>query len=357
MDVIGGREKWSVEQGDCLAWLAGLPEACVDLCVFSPPYEKARLYLENGEDLGIARDTEQWVAWMADVIKAALRITKGLVVCVCEGQTRNYRYSCGPALLMADLHRAGVCLRKPPIYRRIGIPGSGGPDWWRNDWEWCVCATNGGRLPWSDNTATGHPPKWGPGGEMSHRVADGARVNQWGHSIKSGATVVAKDGVVRSKGKRPSHRVAKMTASSDHKDGDTETQEGYDPPVLANPGNVVQQTYTASEVAALLGKPTDVLDCDVGGGLMGSDLAHDNEAPFPESLVEPFVRCFAPEGGIVCDIFSGSGTTAAVSRKWGRRFIGCDLRESQVQLSRRRLEEKATMFDGIEETQSTTEGA
>ena len=27
-----------------------------------------------------------------------------------------------------------------------------------------------GKLPWSDNTACGHPPKWAPGGEMSHRL-------------------------------------------------------------------------------------------------------------------------------------------------------------------------------------------
>lgn len=328
MDVIEGRGKWSVEQSDCLSWMAGLPEACVDLCIFSPPYERARLYLENGEDLGIARDTEQWVAWMVDVIKAALRITKGLVVCVCEGQTRNYRYSCGPALLMADLHRGGVNLRKPPIYRRIGIPGGGGPDWWRNDWEWCICATNGGRLPWSDNTATGHKPKHGPGGPYSYRTLDGERVNVTRHKTRG------------TSGHGKGHdTIYHAPGTLDRKITE-----------IANPGNVVHQIYTAKEVAKLLHFETDYIDCgSVGGGHLGSDIAHDNEAPFPESLVEPFIRCFAPEGGIVSDIFSGSGTTAGVARKWGRRFIGCDLRESQVQLSRRRLEEKATMFDTIEE--------
>ena len=47
------------------------------------------------------------------------------------GQTRNYRWSAGPALLMAELHRAGLSLRNPPIFSRVGIPGSGGPDWLR----------------------------------------------------------------------------------------------------------------------------------------------------------------------------------------------------------------------------------
>ena len=52
----------------------------------SPPYEGARLYLEDGRDLGIARDTEAWVAWMVQVVKASLRVCRGLVAFVVEGQ-------------------------------------------------------------------------------------------------------------------------------------------------------------------------------------------------------------------------------------------------------------------------------
>lgn len=66
---------------------------------------------------------------------------------------------------------------------------------------------------------------------------------------------------------------------------------------------------------------------------MGSPLAHENEAPFPESLAEFFVKTFCPPGGIVCDPFVGSGTTAKVACVNGRHFIGCDIREDQVNLA------------------------
>lgn len=89
----------SIVQSDAIAFLGSLPAGSIDLCFFSPPYEKARLYLENGDDMGIARDTEAWVAWMVDVFRAALLATRGLVACVCEGQTRDFRYSGGPVLL------------------------------------------------------------------------------------------------------------------------------------------------------------------------------------------------------------------------------------------------------------------
>jgi len=70
---------------------------------------------------------------------------------------------------------------------------------------------------------------------------------------------------------------------------------------------------------------------------MGSMLAHDNEAPFPETLVSFFVQSFCPLGGIVGDCFAGSGTTLAVSVSNGRRAVGCDLRQSQVALTTRRM--------------------
>ena len=294
--VLAGSASWSVSAADCLEWFAAQPADSIDLVFGSPPYEMARLYLEGGEDPGVARGTDAWVEWMVKVYKAALRCCRGLVAFVVEGQTSRYRWSASPALLMAALHREGVHLRKPPIYGRVGIPGSGGPDWLRNDYEFVVCATRGGRLRWSDNTAMGRPPKYRPGGAPSHRRKDGSRVNRNGGDY-AGMAERADQGPRR----------APRRAGG-----------AYRPPARANPGNVI--------------------DCGaVGGGNMGDPLCHENEAPFPEALVEFFVKSFCRPGGVVCDPFSGSGTTGAVAVRHGRRFVGCDLRPSQVQLTRRRI--------------------
>jgi DNA modification methylase len=290
-----------IVQADAVEFLRSQPPDSLDLVFFSPPYEQARLYLENGVNMGISRKTDAWVAWMVEVFQAAQAACKGLVAAVVAGQTRGYRWSAGPALLMAELHRAGLNLRNPPIFHRVGIPGSGGPDWLRSDYEWIVCTSRPGKLPWSDNTAMGHPPKWAPGGDMSHRVSDGTRVNQWG---KTGTE-------------------AGINGSAP--DGSKEIQH-YNPPSLANPGNVIA--------------------LKVGGGLMGGDeFASQNEAPFPEKLAEFFVLSFAPPSGLVCDPFSGSGTTPAVCKRHGRSFTGCDLRLSQVELGLKRLaQEQPLMF-------------
>lgn len=299
LDVIRGERQWAVDCADAIDWLYALPDGALDLLVCSPPYEQARLYLEEGEDLGIARDTEAWVAWMVEVCRAARRACKGLCAFVVEGQTRDYCYTCSPFLLLADLRRQGFHLRKPPLYVRDGIPGSGGPDWLKNCYEPIVCITRGGRLPWSDPTATGHPPRFKPGGAMSNRLKDGSRVTTNGTPRKP--------------------------------NGDRERQ-GYIPPELANPGNLI--------------------DCGpAGGGRLGSELAHLNEAPFPERLVEVFIRSFCSPGGIVGDCFSGSGSTAAVAVRWGRRFAGCDLRQSQVDLTHKRLDNETPYSLFAEESQ------
>ncbi len=80
---------------------------------------------------------------------------------------------------------------------------------------------------------------------------------------------------------------------------------------------------------------------------MGSSLAHENEAPFPEKLAEFFIKSFCAPGSIVLDPFIGSGTTAAVAERFGRRWIGIDIRQSQVELSRKRIaeeEDKTALF-------------
>jgi hypothetical protein len=289
--------------------LPGLPNGYADLVFGSPPYEDARLY-----DIDFKLRGQAWVDWMVPIVKESLRVCNGLVAFVVEGRTRKYQWSATPALLLADLHRAGVCLRKPPAFHRVGIPGSGGPDWLRNDYEFIVCATNGGKLPWSENTAMGHPPKWAPGGAMSHRLSDGSRVNQWGASTGRKLAERGQDGK-RKDASRPSHQTLKKRRL----ERGNEKGSGYRLPAKANPGNVIR--------------------CNVGGAAMGSSIAHESEAPFPEYLAEFFIRSFCRPGGIVLDPFSGSGTTAAVAEKLERRWVAIDIRETQCELTRRRIAE------------------
>jgi DNA modification methylase len=54
-----------------------------------------------------------------------------------------------------------------------------------------------------------------------------------------------------------------------------------------------------------------------------------------------------PVGAVVFDPFSGSGTTALVASRLGRRWIGFDLSESYCERARRRIFDDAPLLAAI----------
>jgi adenine-specific DNA-methyltransferase len=57
----------------------------------------------------------------------------------------------------------------------------------------------------------------------------------------------------------------------------------------------------------------------------------------PETLLERIIRASTNEGALVVDCFGGSGTTAAVAEKLGRRWITTDLGKPACMIMRKRL--------------------
>lgn len=277
----------SFVNADCLSWMRMQPDRSVDFVFGSPPYEDARkygalTYVTKGQD---------WVNWMVSVVVEACRISNGMSMFVMSGKVKDCSYSPVVEWLVADLTRLhGVCCSPSPyVFERSGIAGSGGPYFHRRNWEPVYGFAYPDRLPpsWTDNLATGSPPKYSKGGKFSHQTSDGKLAD----------------------GKE------------------------YPQLEIANAGNVVK--------------------CIVGGGHMGDPLAHENEAPFPESLVEFFVKSFCQPEGIVYDPFSGSGTTVAVAKKLGRYGIGTDIREEQVAVGVKRCE--SVQLQIVEQTNDQSE--
>lgn len=58
----------------------------------------------------------------------------------------------------------------------------------------------------------------------------------------------------------------------------------------------------------------------------------------PEALYRVLIRYCCPEGGIVFDPFAGSGTAVLAGVAIGRRVIGAELVDSEIENARRRLE-------------------
>ena len=68
----------------------------------------------------------------------------------------------------------------------------------------------------------------------------------------------------------------------------------------------------------------------------------------PEALLERIITVSSNEKMIVADFFGGSGVTAAVANKLGRKFIHCDIGLTSIQTTRDRLVADGAEFDVLE---------
>ncbi|RTL48864.1 MAG: site-specific DNA-methyltransferase [Sphingobacteriales bacterium] len=77
-----------------------------------------------------------------------------------------------------------------------------------------------------------------------------------------------------------------------------------------------------------------------------SDISHENSqseirtgyaTQKPEALLERIIKASSNEGDLVADFFCGSGTTAAVAEKLGRKWITTDLGRFSIHTARKRL--------------------
>lgn len=68
----------------------------------------------------------------------------------------------------------------------------------------------------------------------------------------------------------------------------------------------------------------------------------------PEALLERIIKASSNEGMVVADFFGGSGVTAAVANRLGRKFIHTDININSIQTTRDRLLAAKAEFDVME---------
>ena len=68
----------------------------------------------------------------------------------------------------------------------------------------------------------------------------------------------------------------------------------------------------------------------------------------PEALLERIIKASSNEDMLVADFFGGSGVTAAVANRLGRRFIHCDIGINSIETTRDRLRKAGAEFEVME---------
>ena len=115
--------------------------------------------------------------------------------------------------------------------------------------------------------------------------------------------------------------------------------------VQTKPGAVPQKKNYLDESP---GVPLQDIWTDIapvqGGSIENANYATQK----PEALLERIIKSSSDEGMVVADFFGGSGVTAAVANKLGRRFIHSDIGVNSIQTVRDRLVADGAEFDVLE---------
>ena len=82
------------------------------------------------------------------------------------------------------------------------------------------------------------------------------------------------------------------------------------------------------------------------GTTPGEDVGYATQKT--EALLKRIIKASSNENMLVADFFGGSGVTAAVANKLGRRFIHCDIGLNSIQTTRDRLVADGAQFDVLE---------
>jgi site-specific DNA-methyltransferase (adenine-specific) len=78
------------------------------------------------------------------------------------------------------------------------------------------------------------------------------------------------------------------------------------------------------------------------------DNPNGHPAPFPEELIKRLVKFYSYKGNVVIDPFGGTGTVAAIAKRYGRHFVHMDISRKYSAIAAERVSAEAMpLFDGI----------
>lgn len=115
-------------------------------------------------------------------------------------------------------------------------------------------------------------------------------------------------------------------------------------------GNICRKRYDAGKWRTYYPEegmlPNDVWDIAYENSMSKDRVDYATQKP--EALLERIIKASSNEGMLVADFFGGSGVTATVASKLGRKFIHCDIGINSIETTRDRLRKAGAEFEVME---------
>lgn len=306
--------------GDALASLQGMPEASVDCCVTSPPYFGLRDYGHKGQ-LGLEPTPEAFVQAMVEVFREVRRVLK---------PTGTLWLNMGDTYTPVN-YGSNSRRRRDSVGSTDTIQGKGGH--WHSDRDGARstrlfhgCKSEGLKqkdligIPWM--------------------LAFALRADGWWLRCDM---IWEKNCMPESVKDRPTrnHEYVFLLSKAEryHCDMKAIEEDG----AVAAGTRAAKGANVRSDLKDVNGRPPEYWEYT--GKRNKRSVWKVSTQPFkgahfavmPEALVEPCILAGCPEGGLVLDPFTGSGTVGVVALKHFRRFVGIELNPAYADMARRRI--------------------
>jgi DNA modification methylase len=295
--------------GDSQAVLSWLPDNSADSCITSPPYYGLRNYQAPGQ-IGIEETPEEYIKHLLSVFKEIKRSLKPEgTLWLNLGDTYN---SSTPG--SRDSERWPKQARNDHVTQKIMVKELKPKDLIGIPWRVAFALQANGWWLRQDIV-------WAKPNPMPESVKDRCtKAHEYIFLLTKSLDYYFDSEAIQEPADYDGRKDCQFKGSEKYKDStQTFSARGHQRWRYDNAGNPIRNKRSAWNV------PTQ-------------KLREAHFAVFPEKLIEPCILAGCPEGGVVIDPFMGSGTTAIVSKKLNRKFIGIDINAEYLRISRKRID-------------------
>jgi DNA modification methylase len=284
---------YTVLLGDCIASMRGLPDQSVNMCVTSPPYFGLRDYGHDGQ-IGLEATPDAFVARLVEVFREVRRVLRD------DGTLW---------LNLGDSYSSGGRTTQATPGEKVGHRGARVENIPRPQDDAKPKDLLG--IPWRVAFAL-QADGW-----YLRQDIIWAKPNPMPESVRDRCTKAHEYLFMLSKGPRY------------HYDADAIKE----PAAESSLSRLAQNIEAQAGSTRVPGKTNGTMKA-VGGDMRNRRSVWNvttkpfkgaHFATFPPDLIEPCILAGCPVGGTVLDPFGGSGTTAGVAVKHGRKAILCEL--------------------------------
>jgi len=293
----------SIEFGDCLEIMRNWPDQCVQMCVTSPPYWGLRDYGVAGQ-LGLESTPQEYVEKMVAVFREVRRVLRD------DGTLW---------LNLGDSYGTGTTAPRKQGSRGLGASTQEAQD---------AVPRCGGMakqligIPWRVSLAL-QADGW-----YLRQDIIWAKPNPMPESVRDRCT--------------KSHEYIFLLSKNERYYFDAEAMQEPANPQNYRPNPTVREIPPGSTRQGKMDDRRGEVRCDTRNKrsvwtVSTKPFKGAHFATFPPDLIEPCILAGSRPGDTVLDPFMGSGTTAMVAQRHGRKYRGCELQENYRDLQVARI--------------------